>query len=386
MRACWRHATPMNLRWMGWINFRKLVSRGTDSQVFKTGLAAGASWFFAQWLIRTPRPYFASLAAILSLQVTVAESVSRGVQRVLGVGGGIVLAVIAGHFLHLTAWSVGLVVFLAVFFASRLHMGEQGIPQVAITALLVMTVGRTAPQYAWVRVADTAVGVVVAVAVNALIWPPDATPFAEEAITALDHEVVAVLTDIRMDLIDGLNPARASGHLSHAREVDHSLEAVKNAIRRAEKSLKWNFLASKRRKRLKTLRQAAMVLEHALSQVRGIARSLFVTAERNVASPYASLPGPVAKDLGGLLAEMGSALRTYIQIIIDRNPHAAFQMEGELKQASEKRRLLAEYVRDVELDWIDLAAVLADVEKMTEDLLVSSRLLVPLVLSGDSQN
>jgi signal transduction histidine kinase len=197
---------------------------------------------------------------------------------------------------------------------------------------------------------------------------------------------VAVLTDIRTDLLVGLHPGRASDHLSHARRVDHSLEAVKQAIRRAEKSLKWNFTASRRRQRLKTLRQAAVVLEHALSQVRGIARSLFVTAERNVKTPYLSLPSQMAQELGALLALMGSALQTYVRIIIDRNPHAALQMEHELKQASELRRLLAEYVRETELDWIDLAAVLADVEKMTKDLAISSRLLLPMVLSSFSRD
>ncbi len=365
---------------ISWQKVRSLIEQGTNSQVFKTGLAAGASWFAAQRLFGTSRPYFAPLAAILSLQVTVAESVSRGVQRVAGVAGGIVLAVAAGYFFRLSAWSVGIVVYLAVFLATRLRMGTQGIPQVAVTALLVMTVGRMAPQYAWIRALDTAVGVVVAIAVNALVWPPDATPSAENAISVLDQEVCDVLGGIRADLIAGLSPDHASRHLRRARGVDRSLEEVKRAIRQAEKSLKWNVMASKRRLRLKTLRQAATVLEHALSQVRGIARSLFVTAERNVSDPYVSLPQAMATGMAELLAIMAQALGTYSRIIIDRDPHAAWQLERQLKQASQMRRLLAENVEGSAVDWIDLAAVLADVEKMTQDLLVSSRLLIPLVI------
>ncbi|POB11473.1 MAG: FUSC family protein [Sulfobacillus thermosulfidooxidans] len=368
-----------------WRTIRAILEQGTNSQVFKTGLAAGMSWFVAQSVFGTPRPYFAPLAAILSLQVTVAESIARGVQRVVGVAAGILVAVGAGYFFHLTAWSVGLVVYGAVFLASRLHMGAQGIPQVAITALLVMTVGRMAPQYAWIRALDTAVGVIVAIGINALIWPPDATPAAEHALTILNQDVCDVLSAIRQDLISGLDSTHARHHLSHARRLDQALEDVKQAIRQAEKSLKWNVMAKRRRQRLKTLRQAATVLEHALTQVRGIARSLFVTVERNVDHPYASLPKAIATGLGDLLALMSQALKTYSRIIIRRDPHAAWQMERTLKQASHLRHLLAQNVQYAEVDWLDLAAVLADVEKMTQDLLVSSRLLIPLVIPAEQE-
>ncbi|PSR29466.1 MAG: FUSC family protein [Sulfobacillus thermosulfidooxidans] len=362
-----------------WSSLRRLLATGIDAQVLKTGIAAGTSWYLAQWLFRTPRPYFAPLAAILSLQVSVADSISKGIQRVAGVGAGIAVAIFAGHFFRLSALSVGIVVYIAVFLATRLHMGPQGIPQAAITALLVMTVGRSASGYAWVRVVDTAIGVMVAVLVNALIWPPDATKAAETAIITLAHAVADVLLSIRQDLIDGLSAAEANQHLLRARHVDESLETVRDAIRRAEKSLKWNVLMVRRRRRLKTLRQVAIVLEHTLSQVRGIARSLFVTVERDTQDPYLALPESIATQLADLLALMGSALQTYIRIIVGVHPDAAYQLEKTLKQASKRQRLLLQEIRVSAGDWLDLAAVLADIEKMTEDLLVSARLLVPLV-------
>ena len=62
-----------------------------------------------------------------------------------------------------------------------------------------------------------------------------------------------------------------------------------------------------------------------------------------------------------------------------RSPGCRLSAREKTKQASQLQRLLIEDIRHAQGDWIDLAAVLADTEKMTEDLLVSSRLLVPLV-------
>ncbi|PSR29083.1 MAG: FUSC family protein [Sulfobacillus benefaciens] len=371
------HATSMKQHLFS--QLRGLFRSGIDAQVLKTGIAAGASWSVAHWLFQTPRPYFAPLAAILSLQVSVADSVSKGIQRVAGVGAGIVVAIVAGHFFRLSAWSVGIVVYVAVFVSSRLKMGPQGIPQAAITALLVLTVGRLAPGYAWLRVVDTMVGVAVAVVVNALIWPPDATPSAETAMIALAQAISEVLLALCRDLLDGLSPSEANNHLRRARQVEQSLDAVHDAIKRAEKSLKWNFLLVKRRKRLTTLRQAGTVLEHALSQVRGIARTLFVSVGRDHYPVQLFLSHRVVRNLAKLLSLMGMSLKIYVRITLGARPDAAYQLERILKQASMIQRLLVEEIGNTPGEWGDLSAILMDVEKMTEDLLVSSHRLVPLV-------
>ena len=360
-------------------SLRELFLTGVDAQVLKTGIAAGVSWWVAHRIFHTPRPYFAPLAAILSLQVSVADSIFKGVQRLLGVGAGIALALVAGYFFRLSAGSVGLVVYVAVFVSSRLRMGPMGIPQSAITALLALTVGRLAPGYLWFRIVDTVVGVLVAVIVNALIWPPDATPSAESALIALAQGVAEVLEAICQDVFEGMTAGLANRHLSLARDVDQSLEAAHEAIKRAEKSLKWNFLLMKRRKRLKTLRRAATALEHTLSQVQGIARTFYVSAERH-ADRELLLPPSMALALAKLLSLMGSSLKIYIRIIVGGHPDAAYRLESTLKQASVMRRLLIEEIDNTPGEWGDILAVLIDVEKMTQDLVISSRQLVPLVL------
>ena len=64
----------------------------------KTAVAAGFSWFVAANLLGNQIPVFAPLAAVLTVQVTIWQSVSRGLQRVAGVMVGVL---VAGVFAHL---------------------------------------------------------------------------------------------------------------------------------------------------------------------------------------------------------------------------------------------------------------------------------------------
>ena len=61
-------------------------------QAAKTAVAAGISWFIAANLMGNSIPVFAPLAALLTVQVTVWDSVARGLQRVLGVVVGVLVA------------------------------------------------------------------------------------------------------------------------------------------------------------------------------------------------------------------------------------------------------------------------------------------------------
>jgi len=53
-------------------------------QVFKTAFAAALAWLIVTSRLDWPYPYFAPLAAILTVQVTISESVKKAWQRLLG--------------------------------------------------------------------------------------------------------------------------------------------------------------------------------------------------------------------------------------------------------------------------------------------------------------
>ncbi|AEW05486.1 protein of unknown function DUF939 [Sulfobacillus acidophilus DSM 10332] len=380
-----RHITRMRLQWSK-LPWDRLENWGLSLQVVKTAIAAGLAWGLAAWLLRTPRPYFAPLAAILSLQATVQESLSRGIQRIVGVVGGILLAMVFAHRVGLNTGSLTVLVFVALAVATRLRLGPQGVPQVAISALLVLAVGNHVQGYAWQRVMDTILGAVVAMAVAALAWPPDFTPEANQAVALLSQAVRDVMRGIQEDLAGGLDPDEANRHLARARQIDRALGQARTAIKRAETSLRWNPWARGRRQRLDRLAKAVVVLDHAVSQVRGIARTLFVTLDRDVTQPGAMLPKTLAAGLAQALAVMADALDSYAQVVTRGHTDAAAQLEAWLDQADRLRDDLVRQAGTLLLPghgrkFLDMAAVLVDLEKMSQDLRVSARYLVPLVVA-----
>ncbi|MCL5971021.1 MAG: aromatic acid exporter family protein [Firmicutes bacterium] len=374
----------MKAKILSWLGSWRLMRWGTALQVVKTGLASGLSWALAQSILQSPRPYFAPLAAILCLQVTVKESVSRGLQRVLGVVAGIVVALVAIRFLGISAWSIGILVFLAMGIATPLRLGPQGIPQVAISALLVMTVGASVPGYAVARILDTILGAMVAVMINALLIPPDFTQYAEQTLNALAKTVAEVLRAIRDDLSDGLDPNEANLHLVHARQVDQALHEAKHAIHQAEDGLQWNYLVRHRKQRLRRMRHAIMVLDHSVTQVRGIARTLFVTMRRDDPAAGNDFSQDLVHHLADSFNLMADAIVTYAELVGSQDQNAATRLDDLLEKARQQRRRLVEtsaqlLVRRHSGRFLDIAAVVSDLEKLSEDLIVSAHLLVPLV-------
>lgn len=226
---------------------RKLVARaGVSLQLVKTALAAGLSWWLAEALFSRARPYFAPLAAILTIQVTVAKSVSLGGQRILGVAGGIVVSFAVAHWLGVSAGSVALVVLTAMGLAAVLGLGPNAVTQSAITGLLVMALG-TKASYAAARLVDTVLGALVAVLVNALLIPPDATPAAVEAVSRLSTLIGRRLTDLP-------DPVGTGQPL-----VDQ-LAATRAVVAGASESLRLAPLLRGRRRRLARIKRAERVL------------------------------------------------------------------------------------------------------------------------------
>ncbi len=364
--------------------WQQLENWGISLQVFRTALAAGISWALAASLIGAVKPYFAPLAAILSVQATVAESVSRGAQRILGVLGGILLAMLFTRWIGLSAWSLAVLVFIAMVLATRLHLGVQGVPQVAISALMVMAVGSGVRGYAWYRALDTALGGVVAVAVSALVWPPDLTPEAAESLRLLALGLAQILEAMQHDLVEGLKLEEANRHLQKARAIQEGLDSARRGLKRAETSLRWNPWHRHAEGRSVKLSQALDVLDHSLMQVRGIARTLFVTLDRDISEKGTALPEPLAEGMGEVLALMGEALKSYAYLIYVGEQTAALRLETILAESVDaRRRVLHDAVRRLASNgprFLDIASVLVDIEKMSQDLMVSSRLIVPVAV------
>ncbi|MHA7264347.1 FUSC family protein [Arthrobacter sp. TMN-37] len=140
----------------------------------KAALAAGIAWWVAQLVpgVASAYPYYAPLGALVCMYPTVAGSVRTGLQTLLGLGAGILLAFPVILLGNPTSVTVGLVVGLGVLLAAlpRLGAGRDWIPMAALFVLLLG--GDNADSYSLGYSIQMLVGVGVGLAVNALVFPP----------------------------------------------------------------------------------------------------------------------------------------------------------------------------------------------------------------------
>jgi Aromatic acid exporter family member 1 len=276
----------------------------------KTTLAAVIAWELARRLLDQPLPVLATLTALLVTQLTVVETINESLQRVGSVVVGVLLAVLLADLLGLQWWSIGLVVFGSLAIGQVLRLGAHRI-EVPISALLVFAVGGQ-PGAAWSRVLETLIGAAVGVVVNIVVAPPLYVQPAGEAIVELAETMARLLRDAGEELARGWSGEDAYDRLRQARELDGPLGRARQALGRAEDSLRLN----PRRRRVgdpsgDALRAALNSLEHSTILVRGLFRSLVDLDTATGEGPEPALRAALAR----LLIETAGAVRAFGELV-----------------------------------------------------------------------
>ena len=105
--------------------------RAVVALALQTGVAAGLAWFVAHDLVGSPNPFFAPIAAVITLAVSVGQRLRRTAELVAGVAIGILV----GDAIILTIgsgpWQIALIVFLAVVAATAVGGGSALVVQSA---------------------------------------------------------------------------------------------------------------------------------------------------------------------------------------------------------------------------------------------------------------
>ncbi|MCF8565258.1 aromatic acid exporter family protein [Alicyclobacillus tolerans] len=254
------------------MRFGRIFTRlGLTLQVVKTALASGLSWILATHISQNHYPYFAPLAAILTSQVTLADSLEKGTYRLAGVIGGVILSIVVGHFVHIGAWSIALIVLVGMGLSTALRLNSQITSQVGVSSLLVLAFGQQSG-YAIDRIVETLLGSMAAIAINAILVPPNVIPQAEEAILALSRLMADTVRNIEhLVEVTGHNvnePMRAT------RSVVQETSNAARMVKLTEQSYRFTPFYRKRRDRIEHLAKAVARLEKITIQIRGIGRGI----------------------------------------------------------------------------------------------------------------
>ena len=165
-------------------------------------VAAVASYVVATLFFPGTQPLLAPLTAMLVVQVTPVSLLASGIDRVVSVVAGVLVAVAFALVVPLEWWSLGLLILVSITIGQVLRL-RANLIEVAISGMLVLGVGSlNAESAAWQRIAETLVGAAVGVAANLLFPPKVATADAGRAIYGLAASVGELLKRAAGELED----------------------------------------------------------------------------------------------------------------------------------------------------------------------------------------
>lgn len=195
-------------------------------------VAATASYVVGTLIFPGAQPLLAPLTAMLVVQVTPISLLASGVDRIVAVVAGVLLAVGFAAVVPLEWWSLGLLILVAITIGQYLRL-RANLIEVAISAMLVLGVGSLgAESAAWQRMAETLVGAVVGVLMTLLFPPRVAVSDAGQAIDGLVDIISRVAERLR---------GAAVTWLDSARRITHDIPQVGAALLKAEEGRRLNI-------------------------------------------------------------------------------------------------------------------------------------------------
>ena len=156
------------------------------------GLAVGLAWLIGQ-LLGNKLPLFAAFGAVIGMQTTVDQSVRRVAIRLAGTVGGVLVSFLVVHLLGTSPLAVALAVMLGPWIVHLVKSPREIGQEIAMVALLLIALAAGDPAYAVHRTAETLLGAIVALVINAFVYPPDYLDDVSEHLSEFVRDATSVL-------------------------------------------------------------------------------------------------------------------------------------------------------------------------------------------------
>ncbi|MFE9258051.1 aromatic acid exporter family protein [Streptomyces sp. NPDC006879] len=347
------------------------------AQAIRSTGAAVISYVVALQLSSEPAPLTAPLTALLVVQVTLYTTLTTSVRRVNSVVAGVLIAIAFSSLVGLTWWSLGLVI-LASLVIGRLVKVHEFVPEVAISAMLVLGVTRVTDT-AWDRVLETLIGAVVGLMFNVLFVPPVWVQPAKTAITDLAGRMGALLLHVGEELAGRPTMERAAAHLHEARRLDNDIALVDASLRQAEDSLRLNPRVKEALLSRLVLRTGLDTLEICAVVLRVSCRTITDLAKAR--APQKLFPPDITAALRDLFEHLAIALESFARLITAQVSATAEEAEQQLATELDTARssrdrlafLLLDQIRVDQKQWQLYGALLTEMDRVLDELGVDKR-------------
>lgn len=297
--------------------------------IVQCAIAAGLAWFVAADLVGHSRPFFAPIAAVLSLGASLGSRLRRAGELVVGVSLGVLVGDLLISVIGSGWWQIALVVALAVAVAVFADGGTLLVAQAGSSAVLVATLLPPGGSAGLDRCIDALIGGAVGLLVAAVLPANPLGPAQRHARKLLD-ELAGVLYDIADALRTGRTEAAARA-LERARQSQPLIDGLRAAVRTGREVSTVSPLRRPHRRELARFAELAERSDYAVRNTRVLARRALAAAQ----------DGEPGLDL---LADTADEIATVVQ-----------KLTGQLGREGDRRR-----IREPLLDVVRDAAVLAD--------------------------
>lgn len=153
------------------LNIGDFVKMRIGLRTVKTALAVTLSLFIAN-ILKLESPFFAGIAAIITMQITVSESFTVGRNRMLGTFLGALLGLLYSLLNIDNLIVIGIIIVFIISFCNKFNWNNS----ISITAIVFLSIvldksEGDALTYCFNRILDTFIGIATGVLINYLIYP-----------------------------------------------------------------------------------------------------------------------------------------------------------------------------------------------------------------------
>jgi uncharacterized membrane protein YgaE (UPF0421/DUF939 family) len=245
--------------------------RAAWRSILQAGVAAGLAWIVATELFGHDRPFFAPVAAIITLGLTVSERGRRAWEVAVGVALGIAIGDLLVLVIGVGAAQLALVVMLATSVAIFLGSGQMLATQAAVSAALVATLQPPTEGVTFARFIDALAGGTIALIVNAVVLPADPVAILRSAARPLLDELAGTLDDIAVAMLEH-DRDMAERALRRARDIDELSGLFFDAVGVSRETIRYAPPRRRFRRKVERYAAAASQIDLAVRNVRVLAR------------------------------------------------------------------------------------------------------------------
>jgi uncharacterized membrane protein YgaE (UPF0421/DUF939 family) len=231
-------------------------------------------------------PFFAPIAALATVAISLAHRLRRASELVLGNAAGILLADLLIARIGTGVWQLGLVVALALVIAILLGGGPILIMQASSAAILIATIAPPTDTVPWNidRFVDALIGGGMGLLVSALLLPVDPAKQAQRATEPLVATLATGYAAVARVLRSG-DAAGAETALAGLRDTDPVVAGFQAGLDVTRESVRLAPWYWGQRTVLAAYALAGVHLDHALRNLRVLARQAAATLRRGEAVP-----------------------------------------------------------------------------------------------------